>query len=139
MPAVMKTRAKKQDARSEEQERTRWVPKTTKAMMGTAEARGRARAIRSAIGIDRSVPRVGGGSGKGRAGSEGEGGLTEADDDVSGEVGHVREEDERAADADDADEAEHRDAHEQRERDLERMVRLVQRAPVLVQHRADVD
>ena len=65
--------------------------------------------------------------------------LTEADDDVPGVVGHAREEDERAADADDAHEAEHRDAQEQRERDLERVVRLVQRAPVLVEHPADVD
>ena len=65
--------------------------------------------------------------------------LTEADDDVPGVVGHAREEDERAADADDAHEAEHRDAQEQRERDLERVVRLVQREPVPVEHPADVD
>ena len=109
-------------------------------MMGTAEASKRTGGDDQVSDRHRQKRvRGGGGSGKGGAGSEGEGGLTEADDDVPGEVGHVREEDERAANADDADEAEHRDAHEQRERDLERVVRLVQRAPVLVQHRADVD
>ena len=65
--------------------------------------------------------------------------LTEADDDVPGVVGHAREEHEGAPDADDADEAEQGDADEERERDLERVVRLVQRTPVLVEHRADVD
>ncbi len=110
------------------QELTRWVTKTTKAITGTAEASGRSCQRSTVSEGARSVP-------WGGARIE----LTEADDDVPGEVGHVREEDERAADADDADQAEDRDAQEQRERDLEGVVRLVQRAPVLVEHRADVD
>ena len=65
--------------------------------------------------------------------------LTKADDDVPRKEGHVREEDERTADADHADEAEDGDAQEEVERDLARVVRSAQRAPVLVQYRADVD
>ena len=64
--------------------------------------------------------------------------LTKADDDVPRKEGHVREEDERAADADHADEAEDGDAQEEVERDLARVVRSAQRAPVLVEDHRDV-
>ena len=65
--------------------------------------------------------------------------LTKGDDDVSGEVGNVRQEDERAPDADDADEAEDRDADEERKGDLAGAVRPAQSAPVLIEHGRDVD
>ena len=117
--------------RTEAGELTRWVPNTRKAIKGTAEAEAS-----EGAGVITSGQRSTEARAKGREGGKM---LTEADDDVPGVVGHAREEDERAADADDAHEAEHRDAQEERERDLERVVRLVQREPVPVEHPADVD
>ena len=80
---------------------------------------------------------------RGKGGREGEREererRTQADDDVPREERDVREEDERAADADDAHEAEKRYAREQVERDRAWVIRTAQRAPVLVQHDADVD
>lgn len=64
--------------------------------------------------------------------------LTERDDDIASKVRYVRQEDERATDADNAHEAEDRDAHDERERDLPRAVGAAQGAPVPVKYGRDV-